>query len=90
MMGNVEEGKKGVVLKEGRDFITVVFHQAGLSSGWSFIGVRIMVVFHKAGLSSGWSFIRVRIRVVFHQASLSSCWSLMRVVFHQAGRLSGF
>ena len=92
MMGNVQEGKKGVVLKEGRDFITVVFHQAGLSSaglssgsgsGWAFIRLDS----HQAGLSSGsgsrWSCIRLD----SHQAGLSSGsgWYFIKLVSHHAG-----
>ena len=59
----------------------MVFHQGGLSLGWSLI----RMVFHKDGLSSGWSFIGV----VCNQ-SLSLGWATIRMVFHKSGLLSGW
>ena len=66
---------------QGLSINRVVFHQGGLSSGWSFI----RVVYHQGGLSSGSSIWRV----VFHQVHLSSGLSFIRVVCH-VGCLSGW
>ena len=49
----------------------VVFHQGGLSTGWSFI----RVVSYEGSVPSGWSLIRV-----VSQGVLSSERSLIRVV----------
>ena len=47
----------------------MVFHQDGLSSGWSFIRV-----VSNQGLSLGWSLIRM----VFPKSGLLSGWSVIR------------
>ena len=73
-------------LSSGQSFIWKVFHYGSLSSGQSFI---IMKVFHHdEGLSSGQSFIMMK---VSHLGSLSSPsgWSFIRVVSHQGGLSSG-
>ena len=63
----------------------MVFHQAGLSSGWSLSSWSLItVVFHQAGLLSLCSFIKL----VSYHCGLSSSWSRITVVFHQAGLLS--
>ena len=60
------------------------FHQCGLSSGRSVIGVVChqdglsSVVCHRGGLSSGWSVVRV----VCHRGGLSLWWSLAGMVCH--------